>query len=66
MLARVAGRKHHAVDNEGVLVAEELREAYRDVMAFEGIVFGDFAAGGKGATECGDPLDVAAELDLLG
>jgi hypothetical protein len=34
-------------------------------MAFEGIVFGDFAAGGKGATECGDSLDVATELDLL-
>jgi hypothetical protein len=57
--------EHHTVDNEGVLVTEELRETYRDVMAFEGIVFGDFAAGGKGAAECGDPLDVAAELDLL-
>jgi hypothetical protein len=58
--------EHHAVDKEGVLVTKELREAYRGVLGFEGIVSGDFAAGGKGATECGDPLDVAAELDLLG
>jgi hypothetical protein len=35
-------------------------------MAFEVKVFGDFAAGVKGATECGDPLGVSAELDLLG
>jgi len=58
--------EHHAVDNEGVLVAEELRDADRAVMAFEGIVFGDSAAGGKGTAECGDVLDVAPEFDLLG
>jgi hypothetical protein len=58
--------EHHAVDNEGVLVAEELRDTDRAVMALEGIVFWNSAAGGKGATECGDALDVASEFDLLG
>jgi len=58
--------EHHAVDDEGVLVAEELRDADRAVMAFEAIVLGDSAAEGKGAAECGDALDVAPELDLLG
>jgi hypothetical protein len=58
--------EHHAVDHEGVLVAEELSEADRAVMAFEGIVPGDTAAEGKGAAECGDALNVAPELDLLG
>jgi hypothetical protein len=58
--------EHHAVDNEGVLVAEELRDADPAAMAFEAIVFGDSAAGGKCAAKCGDALDVATELDLLG
>ena len=35
-------------------------------MAFKCIVFRDFAAGGKGAAERGNALDVTAELDLLG
>jgi hypothetical protein len=58
--------KHHAVDNEGVLVAKELREAYRAGGAFKEIVFGGFAARRKVTTECGDALDVASQLDLLG
>jgi hypothetical protein len=65
MLSRVAA-KHHAVDNEGVLVAEELREAYRAIMAFEGIVFGDYTAWRKSAAQGGDTLNVTPELDLLG
>ena len=35
-------------------------------MTLEAIVLRDFAAGGKGAAECGNALDVTAELDLLG
>jgi|ERR1700683_264325 len=58
--------EHHAVDHKGVLVAEELREAYCPVMSLEHIVFGDFAARGKGATQGGDPLNVSSELNLLG
>jgi hypothetical protein len=58
--------EHHAVDNEGVLVAEELRDADPAAMAFEAIVFGNSAAGWKGAAKCGDALDVAPELDVLG
>jgi hypothetical protein len=58
--------EHPAVDDESVLFAEELREVDRAVLAFEGIVFGDSAPGGKGAAESGDALDLAAELDLLG
>jgi hypothetical protein len=58
--------EHHAVDNEGVLVAEELRDADRAVMASEGIVFGDSASRGKGAAECGNALDVAPELNFFG
>ena len=34
-------------------------------MAFEGIIFGDSTAGGKGAAECGDALDLAPELDFF-
>jgi hypothetical protein len=57
--------EHPAVDDESVLFAEELREVDRAVLAFEGIVFGDSAPGGR-AAESGDALDLAAELDLLG
>src|ERR1700728_2601960 len=53
--------EHHAVDHKGVLVAEELREAYCPVMSLEHIVFGDFAARGKGATQGGDPLNVPSD-----
>jgi hypothetical protein len=58
--------EHHAVDNESVLVAEELRDADGAVRAFENIVFGDSTAGRKGAAECGDALDVAPEFDFFG
>jgi hypothetical protein len=64
MLVRV-GAEHHAVDNEGVLVPEERREADHAVTAFKGIVFGDYAARRKGAAQGGDALDVAPEIDLF-
>jgi hypothetical protein len=58
--------EHHAVDNQSVFVAEDLRKADRAIMAFEGKVFRDFTAKGKGAAKCGNALNVTPELDLFG
>ena len=58
------GAEHEAVDREGRFVGEEIGEVDGAVLAEEGVVCGDFAAGREGATEGGDALDVAAELDL--
>ena len=57
--------EHEAVDGERLLVAEQLREAQRPVFALEPVVADHLAAGRQGAPHRGDPLEMAAELDLL-
>jgi hypothetical protein len=57
--------EHHAVDNEGILFAEQLREADHAITAFERIVFGDLSAARKSAAERSHALDVPSELDLF-
>src|SRR5262245_56658512 len=65
------GPEHEAVDRERVLDRREQLGKFQApdpalrTLAFEDIVFGDFAAFRQGAALCGDAFDVPAQLHFF-
>jgi hypothetical protein len=57
--------EHHAVDDDGLFVAEEVGEVDYSFFAVEGEVLGYGASLGQGATHCGDMLDVDVLVQSL-
>src|SRR5262249_41537577 len=56
---------HHAVDQQGLLVAEELREVCRAGLGDKLEVFENFSTGRQSTTLRRNALDLAAQLDLI-